>query len=314
MVSRPEAGARLRRLLAIVPWVLEHPGSRLDDIAARFSIPERELERDLELVWMCGLPPYSPDRMIDVDITDGRVWIRFAEYFARPLRLTADEGATLLAAGRALLAVPGSEDDGALARALAKLERALGMVGGMAVEVGDPEHLGVLRRAAEADERVEIDYYSYGRDAMTTRRIDPYSVFHAFGHWYVDARCHLVDDDRLFRADRVHAVRETGETFARPADRTQAVREAVYHPRPGDPQVTVDLPPDAGWVVESYPCEAVEERPDGSRRIVLRVSERAWLERLLLRLGPGARVVEPPELRAVGSTAAARLLRRYRGS
>ena len=312
MSPRPVVGPRLRRVLALVPWIADHPGVALADVAARFGIPEAELERDLELLPMCGLPPYTPDRMIDVELIDGHVWIRFAEYFGRPLRLTAEEGLALLAGGRALLAVPGSDADGTLAAALEKLAGTLGGGEGLAVEVGEPPHLAALRAAAAAGERVEVDYYSFGRDALTTRRIDPHSVFHAYGHWYVDAWCHLVDADRLFRVDRIQAIRTTGEKFARPSDGQSAVREAVYHPRPDDPRVTLELAPDAGWVVESYPSEEAEERPDGSWRVVLAVSEPAWLERLLLRLGPDARVTAPAELRPAGAEAARRLLRRYR--
>ncbi|MCI0634178.1 MAG: WYL domain-containing protein, partial [Actinobacteria bacterium] len=210
-----------------------------------------------------------------------------------------------------LLAVPGSDADGTLAAALEKLAGTLGGGEGLAVEVGEPPHLAALRAAASAGERVEIDYYSFGRDALSTRRVDPHSVFHAYGHWYVDAWCHLVDADRLFRVDRIQSVRATGEKFARDADDASAVRESVYHPRPDDPRVTLELDADAGWVVESYPSEAAEERPDGSWRVVLAVSEPAWLERLLLRLGPAARVTAPPELRTAGAAAARRLLGRY---
>ncbi|MGH9049800.1 MAG: helix-turn-helix transcriptional regulator [Acidimicrobiia bacterium] len=312
MSPRPLAGPRLRRVLALVPWIADHPGAALADMAARFDVSERELEHDLELLPLCGLPPYTPDRMIEVELVDGHVWIRFAEYFGRPLRLTAEEGLALLAGGRALLAVPGSDTDGTLATALEKLATGLGTGDGLAVEVGEPPHLDALRQAAATGERVEIDYYSFGRDALTTRRIDPYAVFHAYGHWYADAWCHLVDADRLFRVDRIQAVRATGEAFEPRADDATAVAETVFHPSPDDPRVTLELEPAAGWVVESYPCEEVEEHPDGSWRVVLAISEQAWLERLLLRLGPDARVVEPPELRPVAAAAARRLLGRYR--
>jgi hypothetical protein len=135
---RPLAGSRLRRVLALVPWIAEHPGAALEEIAARFGVSEAELEHDLELLPLCGLPPYTPDRLIEVEIVDGHVWIRFAEYFDRPLRLSAEEGLGLLTAGRALLAVPGSDEQGALARALDKLASALGAAEGLAVEVGEP--------------------------------------------------------------------------------------------------------------------------------------------------------------------------------
>ncbi len=295
-----------------MPWIAEHPGAALEEIAARFGVSEAELEHDLELLPLCGLPPYTPDRLIEVEIVDGHVWIRFAEYFDRPLRFSAEEGLALLTAGRALLAVPGSDERGALATALDKLAGALGATDGLSVEVGEPPHLDALRRAADTHERVEIDYYSFGRNATTSRKIDPRSVFHAFGHWYAAAYCHQAQDERLFRLDRIRAVRPTGEHFDPAADGEPEFGESVYHPRSDDPRVTLELDAAASWVVESYPSEEVEERPDGSWRVVLAVSERAWMERLLLELGPAARVVAPAGLQTVGAEAADRLLTRYR--
>ena len=187
----------------------------------------------------------------------------------------------------------------------------LGGADGMAVEFGPGRYLDTLRQAAEAGERVEIDYYAFNRDALTTRRIDPRAVFAAAGQWYVDAYCHRASDDRLFRVDRVRAVRATGEHFELPPGRG-ASPGTVFQPGPDDPRVTLRLPPEAAWVAETYPTESVEVAPDGSATIVLAVSERAWLERLLLRLGPGARVIDPPAMAGVGAAAALRLLDRYR--
>jgi proteasome accessory factor C len=269
----------------------------------------KELERDLELIPFCGLPPYTPDRLIDCEIVDGRVFLRFAEYFARPLSLTPGEGFALLAAGQALLAVPGADPKGSLASALGKLAGVLGAGDGMAVELGPARYLEPLRAAAEASERVEIDYYTFGRDEMTTRRIDPRAVFAAAGQWYVDAYCHRAQDDRLFRVDRVRGVRPTGEHFD-PAT-TGGATGGLFHPRPSDRRVTLLLNADAAWVPESYPVESVEEMPDGRLRVVLVANERAWLERLLLRLGPSAEVLEPAEVRAEAAEAARRLLVRY---
>jgi proteasome accessory factor C len=309
-VTRPDAALRLRRLLTIIPWIVDHQGSGLDELAARFGMKVAELERDLELIPFCGLPPYTPDRLIDCEIVDGRVFLRFAEYFARPLSLTPGEGFALLAAGQALLSVPGGDPKGSLASALGKLAGVLGAGDGMAVEIGPARYLEPLRAAAEASERVEIDYYTFGRDEMTTRRIDPRAVFAAAGQWYVDAYCHRAADDRLFRVDRVRGVRSTGEHFdsaAMPGGGTAG----VFHPRPSDRRVTLLLNADASWVPESYPVESVDETPDGRLRVVLVANERAWLERLLLRLGPSAEVLEPAEVRAEAVEAARRLLVRY---
>lgn len=310
-MTRPDAAARLRRLLSVIPWMLDHQGSTLSEIAARFGLSEAELERDLELIPFCGLPPYSPDRLIDCEIVDGRVYLRFAEYFARPLSLTPAEGFGLLAAGRALLGVPGGDPDGSLASALHKLAEVLGGVEGMAIELGPGRFLDALRAAAKTGERMEIDYYAFGRDALTSRVIDPHAVFAAAGSWYVDAYCHTAGDDRLFRVDRVRSLRPTGEHFEVDPGRASPPG-SVFHPRDSDPRITLLLAPEADWVVETYPVESVTAEPDGRRRVTLAVSGQAWLERLLLRLGPAGEVVGPPEMARVGAEAATRLLRLYR--
>jgi proteasome accessory factor C len=301
----------LRRVLALVPWILAHPGVTIAELAERFEVSELELERDLELLPMCGLPPYTADRLIDVSVVDGEVEIRLAEYFERPLRLSPAEGFALLAAGQALLAVPGSDRAGPLATALEKLEGVLGARGGLAIEFGSGDHLERLQEASAANERIEIDYYSFARDEMTTREIDPWRVFHAFGAWYVAAWCHRADAERLFRVDRVRAVRDTGRHYGAAPDRADDTRDLVYSPHPDDPRVTIWLAPAAGWVVESHPTESVSPLPDGSCQVVLAVSELAWLERLMLTLGPDARVVAPAELTGLAPDAARRLGRRY---
>ena len=306
------AEARLHRLLALVPWVAANDGPLVADVCARFGCTEEELVDDVELLFLCGLHPYTPDMLIEVDIADGRVWIRYAEYFARPLRLTPAEGLALLAAGQVVLAGPGADPDGALARGLRKLATALGVGDAEAVEVAlgsaVAEILRDLQDAAARNRQVELEYYSFGRDRWSERVVDPYAVFSTGGQWYLAAWCHAVDDERLFRIDRVRRARILDSGFDAPASPPDF---AVYRPRADDQRVTLELEPAGRWVVDQYPAESVEERPEGRTRVTLAVSEGAWLERLLLRLGPAARVVEGDS--GVGRTAACRLLERYRG-
>ena len=98
--------------------------------------------------------------------------------------------------------------------------------------------LALAAALASASERVEIDYYTFGRDEVTTRRIDPRAVFAAAGQWYVDAYCHRAEDDRLFRVDRVRGVRPTGEHFD-PAASAGTTEGGLFHPRPSDRRVTL---------------------------------------------------------------------------
>lgn len=305
------ADARLRRLLAVVPWVASRDGPTIVEVCSRFSCTEEELVEDLELLFLCGVHPFTPDTLIDVVVDEGRVWIRFAEYFSRPLRLTPAEGLALVAAGRALLSLPGADPDGPLARGLAKLAAVLGVDPDEAVGVelgtAPAEVLAALQQASAARRRVEIEYYSYGRDAWARRVVDPHRVFAAAGQWYVAGWCHRAGGGRIFRVDRVRSATVLDAPFDPPAEPPQP---PLYQPRPGDPAVVLELEPAAAWVAEHYPTEGVERVGDGRLRVRLRVSERAWLERLLLRLGTQARVVEGDD---VAATAAVRVLARYGG-
>lgn len=310
-MPRVSAESRLHRLLALVPWVVARDGPTLAEACARFACTEAELVGDLDLLFLCGLHPYTPDMLIEVDIADGRVWIRYADYFARPLRLTPSEGLALLAAGQAVLAAPGADPDGPLARGLGKLAVALGVDVAQVVDVDlgatRPEVLATLLEAAASSHQVEIDYYSYGRDRWATRAVDPWAVFSTAGQWYMSGWCHSAGDERLFRVDRVHRAATLGTTFARPA---QPAELAVFRPRAQDPRVALELAPSGRWLTEQYPVEEVVELGGGRLRVRLAVSQQAWLERLLLRLGPAATVVEGDA--GVGRSAACRLLSRYR--
>jgi hypothetical protein len=111
----------------MLPWLMERGEVPLDEMAQRFGLTEEQLVKDIELVSMCGLPPYL-DELIDVWIDEGVVSTGIPRVFTKPLRLTAPEGFALLAAARVAMQLPGADGEGALARALEKLAAALGDV------------------------------------------------------------------------------------------------------------------------------------------------------------------------------------------
>lgn len=301
---------RLQRVLAMVPWIVAQDGPTIEEVCARFDTSESELVKDLEgALFFCGVHPFTPGDMVGVDISDGRVWIRLADYFSRPLRLTPAEGLGLLGAARAAASRDPHGDD-ALSRAVAKLSAAIGVDPDevLDVELGDadPGVLGALEEAAAGHEVLEIDHYSYARDAWQKRPIEAHQVFNSSGAWYAWAWCRQVEDWRLFRADRIRTAKATGEHFK--------PRKMPAPPQPwsggaAGEEVVLELAPGAAWAVEEYPVVSVRAGKQGWRKVTLRVGGRPWLERLLLRLGPNGRVVkgDPDTARQ----AAARILRRY---
>jgi predicted DNA-binding transcriptional regulator YafY len=305
----PPASVRLRRLLAIVAWLAQVGEASIAEVSRRFSVPEEEVVRELELAACCGVPPYSPGDLLEIIVTSETVQANLGSELARPRRLTAAEGLALAASARTILAVPGADADGYLAAALSKLDATLGSRAGLVVDLDAPSRLADVQKATEGHRRLEIEYHSASSDETTVRVVDPLTVVSLDGHWYLDADCHRAGGPRRFRVDRIRAVRDLGPL---PDDAVREVpeRRDAFLPGPGAVKVRLALGPGAAWVADTVPVLEVAQRGDG-REVVMAVGGRAWLERLLLQLGPEARVLDPPDLRSAGAEAARRLLRHY---
>jgi proteasome accessory factor C len=322
VTARISSSDRLRRILAIVPWIAERDGPTIAEISDRFAIDRADLLADLDVVFMVGIPPYTPDTLIDVVVDDDRVWITLGDYFRRPLRLTPAEGLSLLAAGEAMRGAPGDDAGSSLSRGLEKLAGALGVRvgndGELDVSLGDapPAIVELLRAGAQSGRQVELDYYSYGRDSRTVRVVDPYRVYAQEGNWYLLGWCHRANDERVFRIDRIESARQLSSTFKRPAALPDAT---VFETHDDDLLVTLRLQPEARWVVEHYPVVDTRVGPKGTILVTLAVSAVPWLARLLVTLGPAAEVVdvaggngEPSkDIEALAADTATRILARY---
>jgi proteasome accessory factor C len=304
---------------------MAHPGTTVDEVCARFKMTREELVADLDLLFMCGLPPFGPGDLIIAMLDGDQVVIDAADYLARPMRLTRGEAVALLVMGRALSSVASLDEADSLHRALAKLEDALSpddakaaadLAERVAVELegtGAEPLLADLRKAIAENRRVHITYYSFGRDELTERRIDPYVVFAAQGNWYVLAHDHASGESRVFRVDRIRDMATSDETFSLPEgfDPREAARGRLFVPSPRDVEVALDLGPGAAWVREITPHDRAEPLSDGWTRMWLRTPHLEWVERLVLRGGDQIRVVAPGELADGVRDAAGRTLARY---
>jgi predicted DNA-binding transcriptional regulator YafY len=305
-----ETSERLRRLLAVVGWLAHVGEAPITEVARRFGMDETELVHELELAACCGVPPYTPDALMEIEVSDTSVRAYLPAEFARPRRLTPAEGFAVAASARLILAVPGSGDE-ALRRALAKLDEALGSHAAMGVDVDAPPFLAAVRAASAAGQVLEIDYHSASRDEATTRVVEPVQVVTMDGHWYLDAYCRKAGDMRRFRVDRLRAVAVV-DGAGPVAYHAARVAEDGFVPGPGAVEVQLHLGKGAQWVAESIPVRSVVRGNDGlATEVVLDVAGMAWFQRLLLQLGTEAQVVRPAELRDVGARAALEVLRLY---
>ncbi|MEU4549013.1 helix-turn-helix transcriptional regulator [Nonomuraea dietziae] len=312
---------RLPRLLALVPYLMSHPGAQVDEVAAVFGLSEKQLIDDLQLVWMCGLPGHTPGDLIDVSWDGGEIIIDNADTIARPLRLGIDEASALLVALRMLAATPELAEfahGDALPRVVAKLEQAAGegaaaVSSQFAVDVESaPDAAARVREALTGRRRLSLRYYVPGRDEVTPREVDPTRLVMADGRTYLEGWCYRAEAMRLFRLDRMLTV----EVLDVPADPPAGaepidVTQGVFRPSPTDELVVLEVTAAGRWVAEYYPYEQVEELGEGCMRITLRARDDDWTLKLLLRLGDTGRIVSPQAMAARVQQEAERALALY---
>lgn len=168
---------------------------------------------------------------------------------------------------------------------------------------GSQEALRVVQDALRARRTLEAEYHSYGRDALTRRRLDPVHLWTQQGGIYLAAFCHQRQAVRTFALERFRHIRMTDDTFEPPADfdlnRYLAGSFGLFRGR----AVRVELRFSQGvarYVVERqwHPTQTTAPRLTGELDLTLRVPICPELVRWILSYGKDVEVLAPKSLRA----------------
>jgi proteasome accessory factor C len=312
---------RLPRLLALVPYLQARPGIRVEDAATDFGVTENQLRKDLQLLWLCGLPGHGPGDLIDLNFEGETISVIFDAGMSRPLRLTGEEALAIIVALRTLAETPGIADGDAVYRALAKVEAAAGgEVDDATVTVAldkTTRLLPVLSRALQEKRALELRYFTAARDETTERIVDPLRLFEIDGHAYLEAWCRRAEGVRVFRVDRMEHVELLDEPARPPTGiELRDLAEGVFQPAAEHLLAVLRLAPAYAWVADYYPPEEVTEldgESAGSLQVSLRVSEPAWVRSLVLGSGGQVEVLSPGWLAESIRTDAAAAIAAYSG-
>jgi predicted DNA-binding transcriptional regulator YafY len=185
-----------------------------------------------------------------------------------------------------------------VARQLAALHNELTVAGLPPDEKVDTGVLTTLGLAATFTQPVLMTYHNRGE--LTERLFEPYGVVHLDGRWYTVGYCHLRQDVRIFRLDRVRRAETEAGSFTRPAGfdaLAYLVQSIATIPDRWDIEVEVGLPIE---VVRSRlpPTLATLEAAGEKTLFRSTFNDLDWLARLLVGLGGTIRVIRPTELRA----------------
>ena len=209
------------RLLDLVPFISTHQGIELSELAKEFNLSEDELLSDLNTLWMCGLPGYTPLELIDLEFDSGYVSIRNAEVLQRVRLLTKQELVIILIGLDILRSSidPAREDlHVAISRLTNKIKEIVGNIA-TASPIVDSMHRAIIAQAIASRMDVKVNYYSAIRDSVTERVITPLELSLDNGFEVLNAYCQSAEGFRTFRLENMKSVQIAGTSVTIPEPR-----------------------------------------------------------------------------------------------
>jgi len=311
------------RLIAIILMLQRRGTIKASELADELDVSERTVHRYMGMLDELGIPIYS-----ERGPYGGFSLVR--GYKLPPLIFSPEEATALYLGAELVKDIWGVSYFDAAVAATAKLDnvlpeallqevkqaqRGLLVTGWLRRDYGPwAPILDDLRRSVARRRQVRLVYHSF-RQQVTERIVDPYALALQWGNWYLVGHCHLRDELRTFRVDRIHEAQPTGESFELPTGfsareyllRMAEERPATYY------RVAIRFDPDVAHIVRERREEwqQLTEQADGSVILAFDASDLAWPCRWVLTYQDKATVLGPPELAAMVRDAAQAIAARY---
>ena len=300
---------KLLRILKIITSVDRPQGATLSSLSEDCGVCKRTIYRYIDDLAQSGMPIY---------FDEAAQRYRFAsKTFLQPLTFTVAEATALVRCAQAL-----GRSRNPLQRDLrCAQEKILDCLpfeqqkkvesGRTAVELrpaAEPMEVcqdifACVEQAIQQQRRLHIRYYTKSREEWTQRVVEPYVIVCRGGAWYLIAYCHLREEVKIFRVDRIDQAAILKQASEIPKNfSSEAFFAGSWFIEQGEPvRVKLRFAPEAArWVKESqyHPSQRIAEQPEGTLLFEVTVCGRREITRWILGYGSQVEVLEPAELRA----------------
>ena len=301
------AALRAIRLLDLVPYIVAHPGISITELAKEFSISRDEVLKDLNLLFLCGLPGYTPLELIDISFDEESVVIRDPQNLAAPRNLNESEA---LIARIALAALEESTPRTAAAYPqIAALREKIAKAFSSSIPASaitftlDKERatLEAIEGAIKQELDLEITYNNVTKDSSSRRSITPISIIAEDKRTLVSAYCHSAKGLRTFNLAQISEV-STKERIVR------TDLERLEDSRGSSAEVIIKSE-DSSFLSEN--ASSLKELSKSCYQIDIFQPE--WIVRSVLAGADSLELAKPLELRAEIAERANRALLAYKG-
>ena len=301
------AALRAIRLLDLVPYIVAHPGISITELAKEFSITRDEVLKDLNLLFLCGLPGYTPLELIDISFDEESVVIRDPQNLASPRNLNESEA---LIARIALAALEESTPRTAAAYPqIVALREKIAKAFSSSIPASaitftlDKERatLEAIEGAIKQESDLEITYNNVTKDSSSRRSITPISIIAEDKRTLVSAYCHSAKALRTFNLAQISEVSTKARIVRADLERLEDSR--------GSSAEVIIKSEDSSFLSEN--ASSLKELSKSCYQIDIFQPE--WIVRSVLAGADSIELAKPLELRAEIAERATRALLAYKG-
>ncbi|MFZ6053345.1 helix-turn-helix transcriptional regulator [Halocola ammonii] len=213
---------RFDRIIAILIQLQSKKIIRASELAERFQVSERTIYRDIRTIEQCGVPIVS-EAGVGYSIMEG--------YRLPPVMFTREEASSFVAAQKLMEKFTDESMGKYFDSAMFKLKSVLrgsekDWVAALENQVfispsqelfnrNVPNALEVILESIAEQKQIKFQYQSFGAEAPSLRNIEPVGIFHENGFWYLMAWCHLRQEYRQFRTDRIQSICRVEDAFTK---------------------------------------------------------------------------------------------------
>ena len=282
---------RTARALDLVPYLLEHQGISITELSEVFGVSEKQINDDLILIHMCGLPGYTPLELIEMYYEDGYVTVSDPQSLKRPRSMNSSEITSLLVSLDLLKSVRSDSIANEIEALKIKLRSSLFFENPYVV-VADSKSCEMVEKfeaAIAKGNALKIVYLSGQKDETTERVILPLEIYQLNNNTYLSAWCQTSMGDRTFRVDRILSFdASSGEEIS--------YTPATQQHKTGASNIELVVSKAARHFIEENRA-IIESVVDGDVfQIKLHPIDIEWLTRTILGFGSGIQVVAPKDL------------------
>lgn len=290
---------KIERLLGILTVLLKNETITAPELAEKFEVSRRTINRDIEDLCMAGIP------LVTIQGFGGGIRIADGYKIDKTL-FTTKEMQAILAGLKSLDSVSGNNQYNQL---LDKIyngsskelnENISDASGHIIIDLASyykgslAPKIELLRDAIENAKLVEFEYYSNAGES--NRVIEPYFIVFQWSSWYVWGYCKKRLDYRLFKLNRILNLQLSDESFVKKnIPSFQMDIEKIY---PNNIHLIAEFEASVKWrLIEEYGIDSFTENKNGKLLFEVDFANEDHMLSWILGFGDKVVILEPKEIK-----------------